>query len=487
MTKTVIDASSEKRTGYRKWSLLARLYSVFMRSFVQRVLIPRFASSERVRDGRNQWAFLSEQTGINPAGLNQSQSEAHRIWWHAASVGELEILWPIMVRIAEEAAQEREPGQDSSKSAVEFVVTILSESAKERLEKLNTALSKLGMPVVFSGYCPWEGDWTAALSVLEPDLFITSKYEAWPELWMGLEERQIPLLIVSAKDRRSLRLCRGICRALGAALPDMSLFAAISEDLPGLKKNFPQARVEMVGEPRWDQVWNRAQAGSPRAKELAAAMQELPRPWGVLGSAWSEDVGLWNGYLQKVARAPAYSSAHTSDQALIDSLGSVLIVPHRIDSEHVQEIEDVLKKGNVEFVRTSDFKSAQELREALKRHSAVRCLIVNEMGFLSELYSVADWAYVGGGIGRRGVHSTIEPAIHGIPISCGTYRAHQFVEIAELRSTGQMTLIRSEAELEHWVNGLKSASQNRDRWRAEAMRRLGATERLSQRVLGMLH
>jgi 3-deoxy-D-manno-octulosonic-acid transferase len=198
------------------------------------------------------------------------------------------------------------------------------------------------------------------------------------------------------------------------------------------------------------------------------ALQELPKPWGVLGSAWSEDVALWKGYLQSI-------------------VGSVLIVPHRIDEEHVQEIESLLKQANVEFLKTSEFKSAQEFREALKRNSAVRCLIVNEMGFLSELYSVADWAYVGGGIGRRGVHSTIEPAIHGIPISCGTYRAHQFVEIAELGRTGQITLIRSKEDLDLWVTGLKSASLHRDRWRAEAMRRLGATERISQRVLGMLH
>jgi 3-deoxy-D-manno-octulosonic-acid transferase len=485
MTKSAVDGFSEKRSRRRKQNLLVRFYGLFMRLFVQQVLISRFASPERIRVGRSQWAFLD-----SPCPNETQKHGRHRIWWHAASVGELEILWPLMIRVAEEARSEtsREKSnetsneirqgarQGSAESGLEFVITILSESAQERLEKLNATLAKLGMPVVFSGYSPWEGGWSSALGALRPDLFITSKYEAWPELWVGLEERQIPLLIVSAKDRRSLKLCRGICRLLGASLPEMSLFAAISEDVPGLRKVFPRATVEMVGEPRWDQVWNRSRAGSPRAKELAAAMQELPKPWGVLGSAWSEDVELWKGYLQRIACAPRESL-----------LGSVLIVPHRIDVEHVREIEELLKKAKIGFLKTSQFKSAQEFREALKSRSEIRCLIIDEMGFLSELYSVADWAYVGGGIGKRGVHSTIEPAIHGIPISCGTYRAHQFVEIAELTNTGQITLIRSEEDLDRWISGLKDAYQQRERWRADAMRRLGATERISQRVLGMLH
>jgi 3-deoxy-D-manno-octulosonic-acid transferase len=400
--------------------------------------------------------------------LNSQQkllsTKHRRIWWHAASVGELEILWPVILRVAEESG-----------SSFEFIVTVLSESAKERLEKLVAALKKLGVTVVFGGYSPWEGDWSQALQSLQPDLFITSKYEAWPDLWMELQAMEVPLFIVSAKDRRSLRICRGICRVLGAHLPQMSLFTAIPEDVLALKQAFPDAQVEMMGEPRWDQVWNRAQIGNLRAKELAAAIGNLPKPWGVLGSAWDEDVALWSKNLKKIASA--------SDQ---DGLGSVLIVPHRIDQEYLSAIEEVLDQAGVEFLKTAEFKSVEEFKTALSAKPRLRCLLINEMGFLSELYSVADWVYVGGGIGKRGVHSTIEPAIHGMPISCGTYRAHQFVEISELASTGQLTLVRTEEDLERWLSGLRTSTQ-RERWRLEAKRRLGATERISQRILGMLH
>lgn len=438
---------SRGTTRTSRKTVLGRAYSGFMRSVFQRILVPRFASQRRIHDGSEQWSKLSLELS------SYSQSSARpRIWWHAASVGELEILWPVMVRLVQEEA-----------AKPEFVITILSESACERLEKLVRTLEGFGVRLVFTGYSPWEGSWRESLEALSPDLFITSKYEAWPELWASLADLGIPLSIVSAKDRKSLRVCRAICRALGSQLPQMTLLTATREDAPALKESFPQAHVEMVGEPRWDQVWSRAQSGSARAKEIASSMSALPKPWGVLGSAWHEDVAIWKN--------------------VIPSLGTVLIVPHRVDSEYLKEIEDGLSSAGIKFLKTADYPSAENFREAIRNHSEVRCVVINEMGFLSELYSVADWAYVGGGIGRRGVHSTIEPAIHGIPISCGSYRAHQFVEISELISTGQLTIVQSEDDVRRWVDGLKEAGLHRDRWRAEARERLGATERIVQRIV----
>jgi 3-deoxy-D-manno-octulosonic-acid transferase len=253
---------------------------------------------------------------------------------------------------------------------------------------------------------------------------------------------------------------------LGSKLPQMTLLTATRKDAPDLKESFPHAQVEMVGEPRWDQVWSRAQLGHPRAKEIASCLALLPKPWGVLGSAWHEDIALWKN--------------------LIRSLGTVLIVPHRIDSEHLREIEVVLNSAGIKFLRTADYSSAEGFREALNLHSDVRCIVVNEMGFLSELYSAADWAYIGGGIGRRGVHSTIEPAIHGIPIACGPYRAHQFVEISELAETGQLTIVKTEDDLRRWVEGLREAFSHRERWKLDAKNRLGATERIVRRIINAL-
>jgi hypothetical protein len=45
---------------------------------------------------------------------------------------------------------------------------------------------------------------------------------------------------------------------------------------------------------------------------------------------------------------------------------------------------------------------------------------VESRGILPDLYLLADLAYVGGGFGRRGVHSVIEPAAFAVPVLTAT-------------------------------------------------------------------
>ena len=45
-------------------------------------------------------------------------------------------------------------------------------------------------------------------------------------------------------------------------------------------------------------------------------------------------------------------------------------------------------------------------------------LIINNIGMLSGLYSVAKYAYIGGGF-QKGIHNTLEPAVFGIPVFFG--------------------------------------------------------------------
>ena len=90
-------------------------------------------------------------------------------WFHAASVGELETLWPVAVELAGSGDEKRE-----------FIFTVLSSSARERVAKLAQVVSERGAKVRFCGYSPWEGDWREALHSLGPEVFVTAKYEPGP-------------------------------------------------------------------------------------------------------------------------------------------------------------------------------------------------------------------------------------------------------------------------------------------------------------------
>jgi 3-deoxy-D-manno-octulosonic-acid transferase len=165
-----------------------------------------------------------------------------RIWFHAASVGELEMLMPVIEAWTGES-----------------VITIFSESAERNLELLR------GIPsVVFAGFSPWEGKWNEALGMADPDLFVSARYEAWPDLWYSLGELGIPLAVVGAQSRTSLKVAKTVVEAFRGLLPKLFFLSIDESDIPKLKQDFPTSNVRAAGDPRWERVIQRAGNGIDR-------------------------------------------------------------------------------------------------------------------------------------------------------------------------------------------------------------------------------
>jgi 3-deoxy-D-manno-octulosonic-acid transferase len=417
--------------------MLKKSYRLFQTRFVEPILLPIYFS-------KNRRSFAKK---LPQAPCPPRIEGKNRTWFHAASVGELESLWPLILSVADQGH--------------ELILTILSESAFSTLAKLTQSLGQSGKPVLYSGYSPWEGHWVKYLQRWKPTLFVTAKYEAWPDLWVSLREEEIPLAIVSARARKSLRVAKKLCTWFSGGLPDLLLFTCNESDLLELRQLFPGALIQSVGEPRWDRVYSRAQVGNSRAKELIQVYRDLKRPWGVIGSAWIEDLRFLKPVFQ-------------------NSPGTVWVVPHRIDDSHVKEMEGFLKDQGLSPIKTRDIRATSPNQGENRKESL--CVLVNEMGFLSELYSVADWAFVGGGFGA-GIHSTIEPAIYGIPIAAGPNGTEKFTEVADLSSTGQLRILSCEGDVLSWMNQLNpDLFAKKQKWAGEAQSRLGATQKIVRAI-----
>jgi hypothetical protein len=145
-------------------------------------------------------------------------------------------------------------------------------------------------------------------------------------------------------------------------------------------------------------------------------MAALPRPVGIVGSAWSSDL---HELLVNAKNIP----------------GSLVVVPHDLSPTHVDS-----------------------LRQDLEATMPGRYLLIDEMGLLVELYSIADWAFVGGGF-HQGIHSTIEPAVAGLRIMCGPKNADRFPEVAELVEAGILTVCPDAKAISNWLH--------REPWKSE--------------------
>jgi 3-deoxy-D-manno-octulosonic-acid transferase len=161
-------------------------------------------------------------------------------------------------------------------------------------------------------------------------------------------------------------------------------------------------------------------------------------------------------------------------------------VPHRVDSASLATLEEYLQDLGRTFVRTTSLThlKAEVDSEIFAQADGIlpdrilpNCILVDEMGFLSELYSSSDWAFVGGGFGA-GIHSTIEPAIYGVPVAGGPRGASQFSEIQHLTESGQYTQLKTSDELIQWVKQYPEYQARKQEWILQAQERCGAAQKI---------
>ena len=123
----------------------------------------------------------------------------------------------------------------------------------------------------------------------------------------------------------------------------------------------------------------------------------------------------------------------------------LIVVPHEPTEQHLKRVED-----NVQCTRLSQADSAPDGH-----------LLVDSVGLLLSLYSIADAAFVGGGFGA-GVHSVTEAVGSGLPSACGPRisRSHDASSLAE---AGLLTVIDEPEKLKGWIETVVLDQAGRER------------------------
>jgi 3-deoxy-D-manno-octulosonic-acid transferase len=153
----------------------------------------------------------------------------------------------------------------------------------------------------------------------------------------------------------------------------------------------------VTGDPGIDSATGRADDADPAAPYLAPFHEE-PRPTLVAGSTWPEDEAVLLPALAAVRRAvPDVRVIFAPHEPTPDDVGGLLM-----------RLQGLGWKSRP--------LSAVESRGSPGDAAAV---VVDRVGVLAHLYTVADAAYVGGGFGARGLHSVLEPAAARVPVAFG--------------------------------------------------------------------
>jgi 3-deoxy-D-manno-octulosonic-acid transferase len=352
----------------------------------------KIASTRKYREG------LKERLGEVPAVLARmrAHSKVPTIWLHAVSVGEVMAVSRLVSEM------------DWAFSKYRLFVSTTTRTGQE------LARERFGASRVF--YCPLDLPWAvkAYLTVLKPRVLILAESEFWPNMLNNCFRRKIPVVVVNARisDRswpRYLllrRLWRPLLSRVSAVLAQSEIDA---ERL--LRLGCPPERLSVAGNLKFDIRTAEESDATLLLRTLAGSLRLF-----VAGSTLEGE---------EAAVLDAWPRLLSADPQLV-----LILAPRH--PERFGAAAELLEKSGVPWVKRSDWpaKPAYAL-DPLRPGSAV---LLDSIGELASVYSLATVAFVGGSIVPSGGHNPLEPAQFGVPVVMGPHYANFRTITEDLRA-----------------------------------------------------
>jgi 3-deoxy-D-manno-octulosonic-acid transferase len=394
---------------------------------------------QRLRHGKYQ-AGLSERLGRIPQRLTV-QPERPTIWVHAVSVGEVLAVSGLVGELKKRFPNYR------------IVISTTTDTGQK------LARTRFGPENVF--YFPLDFAFAIRpyLRQLRPELIVIAETELWPNFLRLGKASGARIAIVNARiSDRSWPRYRRFRHLLTRVLRQVDLFLTqTEEDARRLAQiGAARVRIQVTGNLKFD-------VPAPVAPSIIASLRAA---------------------FQQADAGPVIVCGSTVEgeepillQALVNILAShpraILILAPR-HPERFNEVAELLSQLGIRFWRRSLWSGDPIVAGVL---------LIDSIGELAALYSLADIAFVGGSLVPRGGHNIIEPALHGVPIVVGNH-TENFRDIVNLFQSRDAVRVVGPAELPLAFMELISNSAERTalgRRGAETLRaQMGATQRTMQ-------
>lgn len=332
----------------------------------------RMLTSGRYRVG------LAERLGAVPSALRERVAGREVVWIHAVSVGETLAATPL-VRELERA----HPGWV-------VAVSTTTETGQELARKRFPASPVFYLPLDF-GFLM-----RRYLGVLRPRMVILMESELWPNMMVECGRIGLPMVVANARisDRSFPRFMR-LRRLWRPLMERVTMFLAQGEETAGRLREIGVSpeRVRVTGNLKYD---IRAASKGAMAEALRGRVAES-RPMVVCGSTLDGEEPLLLTAWREVLKAVP---------------GAVLVMaprhPQRFDA-----VAQLVAGSGFEVIR------ATEIGASAGEIAAGTVVVLDTIGDLAGVYSLATVAFVGGSLVAGGGHNPLEPAQFGVPVLTG--------------------------------------------------------------------
>lgn len=317
------------------------------------------------------------------------------IWFHCASLGEFEQARSIIEKL-----------YDQKKHFL--FLTLFSPSGYEVRKNYQKADLVLYLPI------DTRKNMALIVNKIMPILFVGVKYDFWWHLFECLNKHQIPKFFIAMKmDENHYVFNRFAKKYLEILGENASFFCQDQATSTLLFDKISNAKtIKTVGDPRVDSVVER----KVNAETLAPLIQANIPPKKVIiyGSIYVECMDIITPFIQKYE----HDYLH-------------ILVPHDVSKGN---ISDIAKKLSKPFIFLN------EMNKGLTSN----IIMVNEIGKLFDLYTLAEIVYIGGGF-TKNLHNTLEPARFGVPIIIGP-KHRGFEEVDAFLELGIAIEVKNAAE-----------------------------------------
>lgn len=332
---------------------------------------------------RAYWRSLPQRFGFVPHSYRQTGPGA--IWLHAVSVGEVVSCREFLGRL---------------RSELPHTCFFVSTST---LTGRATAEQKLTGMVDGIFYAPVDYAFAIrrVLRALKPSVVLVAETEIWPNLFRESRRTGASLAIVNGRiSDRAFPRYRRRRWFFAVVLPAADAILAQSEEIAARFESIgaPPERVRVGGNFKYD-----FEARTPDPQSPVIAWLDSLRPAGV----WVAASTMTDGAIDEDdAVIAAYSALRRAHPRL-----ALILAPRK--PERFDPAAAKLRAAGLDFWRRSAGGWAAE--------SPPPVLLLDTIGELASLFSVADVVFMGGTLADRGGHNVLEPALFARPVIVGPH------------------------------------------------------------------
>ena len=349
---------------------------------------------------RNTTYSMQASKWLQHMTFQRPQTPQGAVWIHACSMGEVASVSGLIQRLL-----------DAKKQVHLTVVTRTGYAQARRLFANRITLSWL----------PWDLPFLMARFVkhLKPSLLLLNETEFWPGMLKACRKQGIPVIGVNTRiSDRSFPKYYKTRKLWQRWLAPIHFFLAQSDtDADRLSQiGIPKTQIKTVGNLKFA-----VQAPDVDADQVRQMIDPSgQRPILIIASTHEDE------------EAQILSLLPTWQRIQPDLL--TLIVPRHPERFH--KVADLLKSKGMTFTRYVEERTGHE-----------DVVLIDAMGVLTGLYTIADIVFIGGSLVDIGGHNPLEPAICGRGVVTGKYIQNFKAVFADMQQHGAAIVVQDKKEL----------------------------------------